>query len=96
MFLGMVAGGFFGTAAGLISMVDFVYGLQFDFKTFSVVYALIKTLVFAFIITTVSSYFGYFTKGGALQVGESSTKAVVFSSIYILIANYFLTQLLLL
>ena len=96
MFLAMFAGGFFGKAAGLITLVDYVYGIQFDFKTFSVVYALIKTFVFAFIITTVSSYFGYYTKGGALQVGESSTKAVVFSSVYILIANYFLTQLLLL
>ena len=92
----MLAGGFFGKAAGLITLVDYVYGIQFDFKTFSIVYALIKTFVFAFIITTVSSYFGYYTKGGALQVGESSTKAVVFSSVYILIANYFLTQLLLL
>lgn len=96
MFLAMLAGGFFGKAAGLITLVDYIYGIQFDFKIFSVIYALIKTVVFAFIITTVSSYFGYYTKGGALQVGESSTKAVVFSSVYILIANYFLTQLLLL
>ncbi len=96
MVLAMMAGGFFGSAAGLITVVDYVYGIQFDFRVFSVVYALIKTVVFAFLITTVSAYFGYNTKGGALQVGESSTKAVVFSSIYILVANYFLTQLLLL
>lgn len=96
MFLAMVAGGFFGSAAGLISWVDYIMGVQFDFKSFSVIYALIKTVVFAFIITTISSYFGYNTSGGALQVGEASTKAVVFSSIYILIANYFLTQMLLL
>ncbi len=96
MFLGMLAGGFFGSAAGLISMVDYIYGIQFEFKMFSVIYALAKTFVFAFIITTVSSYFGYYTRGGALQVGEASTKAVVYSSIYILMANYVLTQLLLL
>ncbi len=96
MFLGIMAGGIFGSLAGLITVPDYVYGVQFDFRIFSIVYALIKTLFFAFIIVTVSSYFGYYTKGGALQVGESSTKAVVFSSIYILITNYFLTQLLLL
>lgn len=96
MFLGIFAGGFFGSAAGLITLNDYVEGVQFDFRMFSIYYALIKTVFFAFIIVTVSSYFGYYTKGGALQVGESSTKAVVFSSVYILITNYFLTQLLLL
>ncbi|MFK7757402.1 MAG: MlaE family ABC transporter permease [Flavobacteriales bacterium] len=96
MFLGITAGGIFGSAAGLITLTDYVDGVQFDFRMFSIIYALIKTLFFAFIIVTISSYFGYNTKGGALQVGESSTKAVVFSSVYILITNYFLTQLLLL
>ena len=96
MFLGIAAGGFFGDAAGLITWSEFTYGIQFEFKSFSVIYALVKTVLFALIITTISSYFGYFTKGGALQVGESSTKAVVYSSIYILLANYILTQLLLL
>jgi len=96
MILGICAGGFFGSMSGLISIEDFVQGIQLDFKVFSVIYALTKTLVFAFLIITISSFFGYFTKGGALQVGESSTKAVVFSSIYILLANYVITQLLLL
>jgi len=96
MVLGICAGGFFGSISGLISVEDFIEGIQYDFKSFSVVYALIKTVVFAFLIITVSSFFGYFTKGGALQVGESSTKAVVYSSIYILLANYVITQLLLL
>ncbi len=96
MILGISAGGFFGSMSGLISIEHFVQGIQLDFKVFSIIYALTKTLVFAFIIITISSFFGYFTKGGALQVGESSTKAVVFSSIYILIANYVITQLLLL
>jgi phospholipid/cholesterol/gamma-HCH transport system permease protein len=52
-------------------------------------------VVFAFIITSVSSYYGYFTKGGALEVGVSSTKAVVYSSVVVLIFNFILTQLLL-
>lgn len=96
MFLGICAGGFFGSMSGLISMEDYILGIQLDFKVFSVIYALIKTVVFAFLIVTVSSFFGYFTKGGALQVGESSTKAVVYSISFIIIANYFITQLLLL
>ena len=58
-------------------------------------YALTKTIVFAFIITSISSYFGYYLKGGALEVGKASTNAVVYSSIFILFANYILTQLML-
>ena len=50
---------------------------------------------FAFIISSVSSYFGYYTNGGALDVGRSSTKAVVYSSIIVLIFNFLLTDLLL-
>ena len=58
-------------------------------------YALTKTIVFAFLITSISSYFGYYLKGGALEVGKASTNAVVYSSIFILFANYILTQLML-
>jgi len=52
-------------------------------------------MVFAFIITSISSYYGYYLKGGALEVGKASTNAVVYSSIFILFANYILTQLML-
>ena len=55
----------------------------------------VKTIFFAFIISSVSAYFGYNTKGGAINVGKASTKAVVVSSIIILILNYILTDLLL-
>ena len=60
-------------------------------------YALTKTIVFAFLITSISSYFGYYVNinGGALEVGKASTNAVVYSSIFILFANYILTQLML-
>ena len=64
-------------------------------NSFYITYCLIKTTVFAFIIATVSSYFGYHTKGGALEVGKASTRAVVYSSIIILIFNFILTDLLL-
>jgi phospholipid/cholesterol/gamma-HCH transport system permease protein len=59
-------------------------------------YALIKAVVFAFLITSIASFYGYYTKGGALDVGKSSTQAVVFSSIAILVANFILTNLILL
>jgi phospholipid/cholesterol/gamma-HCH transport system permease protein len=62
---------------------------------YDVVYALIKTVVFAFIITSVSGYYGYNTRGGALEVGKASTKAVVYSSVLIILFNLILTQLLL-
>lgn len=95
MFLGMLGGYLVGMGTGIITTADYFYGLQYDFKGFTIGYAMIKTVVFAFIITSVSSYQGYYTDGGALEVGKSSTQAVVYSSILILIFNYIITQLLL-
>jgi phospholipid/cholesterol/gamma-HCH transport system permease protein len=96
MFLGIAAGAMAGTAAGVISLSDYEYGLQYYFDLWHVFSSLIKTLVFAFIITSVSSYHGYYTRGGALEVGKSSTQAVVYSIILVMISNYMLTQILLL
>ena len=84
-----------GTFTGTVPSADFVVGLHWDFDPFHVVYALIKTLFFAFVITSIPAYHGYYTSGGALEVGRSSTKAVVYSSIAILVLNYVLTQLIL-
>ncbi|MDQ3193031.1 MAG: ABC transporter permease [Bacteroidota bacterium] len=95
MFLGIFGGWVFGVLTGVVSSFEYIYGLQYQFNPNNVNYALVKTVVFAFIITTVSSYHGYFTKGGALEVGVSSTKAVVYSSILILLFNFLLTQILL-
>ncbi len=81
--------------SSVVTTNDFIYGLRLDFDTFTIFYALIKTVVFAFIITSVSGFYGYTTKGGALDVGKSSTKAVVSSSILIIIFDLILTQLLL-
>lgn len=88
-------GGWLGSISVDVTTADFLEGLKYEFIPFYVTYALTKTIVFAFIITTVSSYYGYFTKGGALEVGVSSTKAVVYSSIVVLIFNFILTKLLL-
>jgi phospholipid/cholesterol/gamma-HCH transport system permease protein len=95
MFLGISGGLAAGVLSGIVSYDDFIYGIQYDFDPFTVTYALIKTVVFAFIIASIPAFHGYFTRGGALEVGRSSTKGVVYSSIVILIANYVITQILL-
>ena len=88
-------GGWIGCQTSGITTADFLFGIKLDFNPFYVTYCLIKITVFAFIVSSVSSYFGYYTKGGALEVGRSSTKAVVYSSIIVLIFNFILTDLLL-
>jgi phospholipid/cholesterol/gamma-HCH transport system permease protein len=95
MVFGLIGGYIAGVSGGAMTSYAYIYGLQFDFHMFDVFYALIKTVVFAFLITTISAYFGYFTKGGALEVGQSSTKAVVNSSIFIIVANIIVTQVML-
>lgn len=96
MFLSVFGGWLAGTASGIVSANDYIQGIQTGFKPYHVTYALIKTVVFAVVITTVSAYQGYYTRGGTREVGISSTRAVVYSSVVILITNYLLTQLLLL
>jgi len=88
-------GGWVGCQTAGITTASFLYGIKYEFNSFYVTYCLIKITVFAFIISSVSSYFGYYTNGGALDVGRSSTKAVVYSSIIVLIFNFLLTDLLL-
>lgn len=95
MFLGIFGGWVLGVLAHAVTSTQYIYGIQFEFKAFNVAYALIKSVVFAFIITSVSAYHGYYTQGGSLEVGRSSTKAVVYCSILILVFNLILTQLLL-
>ncbi|MCB0430039.1 MAG: ABC transporter permease [Flavobacteriales bacterium] len=91
-----IAGGYLaGSMSNVVTGDDFIYGIQYDFDPFNVTYAFIKTVVFAFLITSISAYHGYHTRGGALEVGQSSTRAVVYSSVAILISNYVITQLLL-
>ncbi|MCC7232261.1 MAG: ABC transporter permease [Bacteroidia bacterium] len=95
MFLGIFGGWIAGTLAGVISSADYINGIQDSFVPFNIVFALIKTVTFAFLITSVAAYHGYHTEGGALEVGQSSTNAVVYSSILILVFDYILTQLIL-
>lgn len=95
MFLGILGGWVAGVTSGIFSHVDYISGVQLEFDSFLVSYALIKTVVFAFLIATVPSYHGYYVKGGSLEVGKASTQSVVWTIVAIVITNYFLTQMLL-
>ena len=93
--LGIVGGWLAGNLTGICPTEEFLIGIQYEFSPFTMFYAVIKTIIFAFIITTVCAFFGYHTKGGALEVGQASTKGVVYTSILIIIFNYLITNLLL-
>ncbi len=95
MFLGIFGGWFICVATDITTSSEYIYGIQYDFRPFHVTYAFIKTVVFAFVITSVAAYHGYNARGSALEVGRSSTQAVVYSSVLILLLNYILTQLIL-
>ena len=92
----LIGGLLAGVQSGLVTQEDYIKGLRYWFMPGDINYALIKAVVFAFLITSIASFYGYYTKGGALDVGKSSTQAVVFSSIAILVANFILTNLILL
>jgi phospholipid/cholesterol/gamma-HCH transport system permease protein len=95
MITAVIGGWLAGIFTGLVASSVYIYGIKAFFHGYDIVYALIKTVVFAFLIVSISAFHGYYTKGGALEVGESSTKAVVHSSIAIIVFNLILTQLLL-
>jgi phospholipid/cholesterol/gamma-HCH transport system permease protein len=95
MFVGIFGGWIAGVSTGVMTSQDYIYGIQYAFIPYYIVYALIKMAIFAFLITSISAYHGYYSHGGSLEVGQSSTKAVVHSSIFILLFNVILTQLLL-
>ena len=95
MFLGVLGGYLMGISTGACTSYEYIFGIQSFFIPFNIFYSLTKTVVFAFIITSVSAYHGYYTSGGALEVGKASTKSVVYNSIIILIANLVITQIML-
>lgn len=96
MTLGLVGGWLSLVISDLSTTETYLIGIRYFFKTGDVVYALTKTVVFGFLIVSISSFYGYYSKGGSLDVGRSSTEAVVSSSIAILVANFLLTQMILL
>ena len=78
----------------VLSPDDLTAGLQHSFNPWFMWMSIIKSLFFAFIISSVSSYYGYTVDGGSVEVGKASTNAVVTSSVLILCSDVFLTQLL--
>jgi len=94
MFVG-IFGGYLVALNGVIAVPDYLLGLQTDFNPFYITYALTKTIIFSFLIATISAFYGYYVKGGAIEVGVNATRAVVSSSVAIIVANYLLTEILL-
>jgi phospholipid/cholesterol/gamma-HCH transport system permease protein len=96
MAVGISGGWAIGTLTEVITTQEFILGIRYAFIPYYITYGLIKTVVFAFIMTSIASYYGYYVEGGSLEVGRSSTRAVVYSSVVILMFNLILTKLLLL
>ncbi|MCB4807689.1 ABC transporter permease [Tamlana sp. 62-3] len=95
MFLGILGGMAACVYGGYSTLADYVTGIQTDFETFHIIYAFIKTFVFAIILATIPSYYGYYMKGGALEVGKASTTSFVWTSVVIILLNYLLTDMML-
>lgn len=95
VFFGILGGLVTGPLVGVITMPEYIDGIQWLFVPYYVTFSIIKMLVFGFLVASVPAYFGYFVQGGALQVGKASTKAVVNTNILILFFDLILTRLLL-
>ncbi len=93
--IGITGGWLIAYLTGIMIPNNYIEGLLLDFRPYSITYSLIKTAVFAYIITSISSYYGYYAKGNSLEVGKASTRAVVVGSVVIMIFNLILTQILL-
>ena len=93
--IGIIGGWAVGEFTDIITVADYLVGVQYAFNPYFVWYGIIKSLFFAYIITSMSSYYGYMVKGGALEVGKASTNAVVNSNIIILLMDLALSRLLL-
>lgn len=95
VFLGIIGGGIAGVMGDFFTLADYERGLQDGHENYYILVMLIKCYIFAFIITSVSCFQGFYVKGGALEIGNASTRAVVNSSILIIIANFLIAFLLL-
>jgi phospholipid/cholesterol/gamma-HCH transport system permease protein len=95
VFLGLYGGLIIGKWSGILAESQYISGLTMNFNPFNAKFALIKAFTFAFIISSIASYYGYHAQGGALEIGKASTQSVIISCILILIADYGLAALLL-
>lgn len=91
--VGVVGGYAIAYLTGIIPPGGYIEGLFYCFEPYSVLYAMVKGAVFAFLITTISAYWGYYAKGNSLEVGRASTHAVVASSVAIMLFDLILTQI---
>ncbi|MCW5911887.1 MAG: ABC transporter permease [Cyclobacteriaceae bacterium] len=91
-----ILGGYIvGSLTGALTPTEYIYGIRYTFNPYFITFALTKSFTFAFLISSISSFKGYFTNGGALEVGIASTNAVTTSIIAVLLSDYFLAYLLL-
>lgn len=90
-----ITGGLLATVASGIPPDTYIRGLHSWFVPFNVKLMIIKSVVFAFIITSIACYQGYYASGGALEIGKASTRAVVIASIAVIASDYFIAELLL-
>jgi phospholipid/cholesterol/gamma-HCH transport system permease protein len=95
IFMGLLGGYLAGDWLQMVNPDHFLMGYFDEFNPFFVVYALTKTVFFAFIISSISAWYGFHVKGGAVEVGKASTKAVVTMSFTIILFNYILTNVML-
>ena len=93
--IGLIGGWSVGAFTDIITVADYLVGVQYAFNPYFVWYGIIKSLFFAYVITSLSAYYGYMVRGGALEVGKASTNAVVNSNIIILLLDLVLSRLLL-
>lgn len=94
-FLAMLGGRIAGYLTSIISPELYDVGLLMGFKSFTLVFMLIKAYVFAFLLSSVACFFGYYCEGGAMAIGRASTRSVMINSILILAVDYILSVLLL-
>jgi len=92
---GLIGGWLMVVTSGMITVGQYVEGLQYAFTPYFIVYSMIKMAVFSIIITSISSFYGYNATNGSLGVGQSSTKAIVVCSFLILIMNLAITNIML-
>ena len=93
-FVGIGGGYIASVPAGLFTHAEYVQGLRTFFEPYNVFMMTVKAFVFAYILTSISCYQGYFVKGGSIELGEASTRAVVYSDITILVADYLIAVIL--
>ena len=94
-FLSIGGGMFAGELSGILSSEEFIQGARSTFDPYIVFVSMVKSVTFAFMITSVSAYLGYFTTGGSIEVGQASTRSVVYCCILILFADYMIAEIML-